>query len=724
MPKFMLQNHAATTKHQDLRLQVGEVYRSWAIPKSMPIKPGETRLAVPTPDHPSDFLLEGRIVEGYGAGIVSMHDVGEYTLKDPPTENKINFIVDSERMTGSFSLIKTGKDWLLLSHSVGMKYPDDDLSILTGRTMEEIAMGLPIKPQLAKLVDELPTDKGFVFEPKLDGYRVIASNDLCQDWSTTTYPEITQSCASLGPHLYTRSGTDITKKYPHIAAAVAKLPPGTIIDAELVVYDENGISSFQALQNANGTDKAVLSVFDLPSAQGTLLERKAQLKILLSNNKVLQYVEHYDKPFDACSMGLEGIIGKRADSLYQPNGRDNAVKMKCKNTQEFVILGYTEGKGKRNNTIGALLLGYYDDNKIRYAGRVGTGFDTAGGLDLFTKLQAAKPLVSEELSSTKGIPKNAHLVEPQVVAQAEFLGWTNDGRIRQGVFLGLREDKSPIDVRREVPDITHPTKLLFPEGGITKQGLADYFKSVEDRLVAEIKDRPLTLLRCPDGVDQPCFWQRNASEENVPRGLRVVCDDRTCRYVLASASGLQSLANLNVVEIHPWNNKVGENPDRMIFDLDPSEGLPWERTVKAATDLRAVLQGMGLEPYVRTTGQKGLHVVVPIKPDHEPGVIRELARDIAERMAEEAPDLYTASPNMRSRTGRVYIDWLRNDQGSTSIASWSPRSNSKGTVATPVSWEELPNIKPDMFSMALASMQNNPWADLIESVLNPLMFTR
>lgn len=719
----MIQTHQATNWHQDFRIQIDDKYLSFAIPKGVPTKPGETRLAVETEQHELDYLLEGSIVSGYGAGQILLYDVGEYTLKDPIESNKINFILDGVRLQGSYSLIKTNSNWLLIAHSVSASFTDD-ISVLTGRSMEEIAMNLPIKPQLCKMVAELPSGDEWIYEFKMDGVRLLAYNEHCEDYSTTTYPDITKTCSPTGPKLYTRTGTDITARYPHIAAAIAELPKGTILDGEAVVYDENKISGFQLLQNANGKSNVVFAVWDMPSASGTLLERKAQLKALLADNPVLQYVEHVDKPFDPCSLGLEGAVAKRADSLYQPNGRDNAVKFKCKNRQEFIVLGFTEGRGKRSNSIGALLLGYYDEqNNLRYAGKVGSGAFTAGAQGLFVELSSSKCVVPPNLPNPETLPKNASFVEPKAVVEVEFLGWTNDGKIRQGVYLGLREDKTPTDVHRETPELTHPSKLLFPEGGITKQGLADYFRSVEDRLVAEIKDRPLTLLRCPNGVEGTCFYQRNANPTSVPRGLKLVCSDNTCRYVLATADGLQSLANLNVVEIHPWNNKVGENPDRIIFDLDPSDGLPWERTVKAATDLRAVLQNMGLEPYVRTTGGTGLHVIVQIKPDHEPGVVRELAKDIAERMAAEAPALYTASPNMRSRTGKVYIDWLRNDQGSTSIASWSPRANSKGTVATPVRWEELSDLDPSLLTMATAAMKDNPWVDIAESILNPLLFT-
>lgn len=707
MPQYMIQTHDATNLHTDFRLEFPDegVYKSWAVPKGLPTTPGDIRLAVPTPDHPMEYMLEGNIPEGeYGAGTVLLWDRGEWTAKDLPEEDKINFYLEGARMEGYWTLLrpKGSKDWIVHCISAGDQFGDTNRSVLSGRTLEEIALNLPFKPQLSKLVEKLPTGAEWVYEPKHDGYRCLAHRD------------------NGVVRLYSRSGQDWTNKYPYIVKVLTEKNWEGWIDGELAVLSKDGTTSFQDLQNANPASRQVTYlVFDRPDMdQTSLAERKAYLHSAFKHSKAIKVVDYKKKPFDPCSLGLEGAIAKKVNCPYTPGNKDCWQKVKCNSSQELAVGGYIEGKGKKKNQIGSLLVGYYEDGNFKYAGKVSASISHDRGIDLLHRLQT----MEQDTSPFVDGPTRGSWVRPQVVVDTKFLGWTDAGRIRQGVMGGIREDKPPFEVVREVPGITHPDKVLFPGAGLTKQGLADYYDQVADKMIPEIKNRPLTLLRCPDGVDKKCFFQRNASSGRVPVGLKIVELNGNKHYVLADKRGLASLAQLNVAEIHPWNIRMDkpDNPDRLIFDLDPSEGVPWEQTVECAQRLKTKLEANKLKVFVKVTGSKGVHLVVPIKPSRTVTEVREYAREIAEQLSTEYPDLYTSSPGARARKGRIYIDWLRNDLGSTSIAPWSTRAQSNAPVAVPIEWESLSKTLPDSVSTKTASALSDAWRNIARSssVLN------
>jgi bifunctional non-homologous end joining protein LigD len=538
---------------------------------------------------------------------------------------------------------------------------------------------------------------GYVFEPKYDGIRLLASRDT----------------EASNVRLYTRTGRDVTADHPYVAKVLGEKKWSGWVDGELVYGD-----TFQETQNKAG--KPTYWVFDKPDHLGDLEARKQSLKYAFRGSRTVKVVPHSSKPFDPCAQGMEGLVAKDPTCRYKPGARSSCwLKYKCKNEQEFVIAGYTEGTGKRKGMVGALLLGYYQDGALRYAGKVGTGMDEVLAASLFGVLK------EQEVGSTQFVdgPQKGRWVDPKLVAQVEFMEWTSAGRIRQGSFQGLRDDKPATEIVREQL-MTHVTKLLFPNADVDKAGLAKYYAQVADRMVPELVNRPLTLLRCPDGVDKACFFQRNVGPGAVPPGLKVIEVDGTEHYALASAEGLQSLAQLNVAEIHPWTSRGDNNPDRLVFDLDPSDNVDWSQTVRTAGSIRAKLADHGLEAYVKTSGNKGLHIIVPIEPTHSWNEVREYARSVAEEVAAESGKEATASPHGAARRNKVYIDWLRNDKGATTVAAWSTRARSDATVSVPVEWDDLENVRPDQFDVHTAPAQPNVWSEIgtISQTLSNLFF--
>jgi bifunctional non-homologous end joining protein LigD len=687
----MIQTHDADRAgmHTDFRLfdEKSGVYRSWAIPKGMPITKGQRVLAVPQPDHDPDYMLEGTFEPGeYGAGTVLLYDQGEWSEKDPQENNKISFILEGDRLSGVWTLVKpaVGKDWLMVCTSASKKPGwGDDQSVLSGRTLSEIAEDGPWKPMLAKLVPYIPdaTLGSYIYEPKLDGYRAIAR----------------RKGASV--QLFSRAGKDISARHPRVIKALEALTWDGVLDGEITYGD-----TFQDTQRREGAVR--YNLFDKPDQLGTLLERKETLKTLFKGSRVIKVVPHKTKPFDPCAQNLEGLIAKDPNSQYKPGARGPEwLKYKCKNRQEFIVAGFTEGSGKKRGMIGSLLLGYYSDGIVRYAGSVGTGLGDDAAVELFNSL--SQKLVSE--SPLSDGPQRGRWVNPELVVEVEFLEWTNDGRLRQPVVLGVRDDKNPHEVTREQA-MTHVTKILFPEAEVDKAELAKYYAQVADRMLPELKDRPLTLYRCPNGVENDCFFQRYALSGIVPKGLEVVEIDGKKYYSVKDAEGLRSLTQLNVVEIHTWNTR-GNQPDRVVFDLDPGDEVEWSQLTEVAYKVRDKLAEQGTKSFVKTSGNKGVHIFVPVE-EVSSSEARLFAQQVAEAVVRDIPDKATTTPSKRSRTGRVYIDWLRNDLGATTVAPWSTRARSDAPVSTPINWDDLPNVRGDSFNTNTAPQAADAWATL------------
>lgn len=563
-------------------------------------------------------------------------------------------------------------------------------------------------PELATRVASAPAGDEWLHEIKLDGYRLLCRLDRGK------------------VHLFTRAGNDWTDQYPAVVKAARQLAAKTaLLDGEVVILDKHGRSSFQALQRASELQgELVYFVFDLVHLDGydlsnvPLSERKRALRQLLARSPesapVVRYNDHVvgngDAFFDAaCRAGIEGVVSKRVNAPYRAGRSRSWLKVKCVQRQELVIVGYTDPAGARQ-ALGALLLGVHDERgTLRYAGKVGTGMNDRTLRDLSRQLG---PLARKDPPVT-GAPRarGQHWVEPRLVAEVAFTEWTADGRVRHPSFLGLREDKPAheVDVERPAPlakagtespvvagvRLSTPGRVYYPEIGLTKRELALYYETLAERVLPGLVERPLTLVRCPEGHTGKCFYQKRARDlvpESVPRV--VVQDEREPYAMVTDLASLVSLVQISVLEFHVWGARADrlDRPDLLIFDLDPDEALPFERVVTTARVLQMFLRELGLVPFVRATGGKGLHVVVPIVRRSSWDELKTFSHDVALALVREAPDQLTAQMAKNRRHGRIFIDYLRNQPEATAIASYSTRRRPGAPVAVPLFWEELDGL--------------------------------
>ncbi|HET6765514.1 MAG TPA: DNA ligase D, partial [Longimicrobiaceae bacterium] len=639
-------------------------------------------------------------------------------------------------------------------------------------------------PQLATLVDRAPAGDDWLHEVKLDGYRLV--------------------CIAQGgtARLLTRKGNDWTPRFPALASALARLGD-VVVDGELVVLKDDGITSFQALQAELAADREArltFYAFDLMFADGRdlrdrpLVERKARLAELIAALPAarrgapgVRYSDHVLGSGDAfhaqaCRWGLEGIISKRADAPYQSRRTRDWVKVKCMQRQELVVGGFTAPRGGRVG-LGALLVGYYDDEgRFVYAGKVGTGFDDALLRTLTARL--AKEEVAASPFADLRRMGDARWVAPTMVVEVSFAEWTDDGHLRHPAFQGIREDKDATEVRREMPatsdstpapaadrtrrngpqkppvplprsaaprrparartgdavtiagvTLSNPGRVLWPEPGFTKADLARYYAAVAPWILPQVADRPLTLVRCPGGVAAPCFYQKHA-DDSFPASIgRVAVEEggevRPYTYV-HDVAGLVSFAQMGVLELHAWGARRDriERPDRVVIDLDPATDVPWARVVHAAFEIRERLLDVGLESWVKTTGGKGLHVVVPIARRSTWDEAKAFSRALCEDVAAGHPGWYVLTSTLAKRKGRIFLDYLRNGRGATAICAYGVRARPGGTVSVPLRWDELtPATDPGKLTIAtvprrLAALRGDPWegmADVKQALTRTLM---
>lgn len=595
-----------------------------------------------------------------------------------------------------------------------------------------------LEPQLATLSATAPADERYIHEIKFDGYRLIAR---IEDGEV---------------RLLTRSGLDWTAKFgAGISEALAALPSKTaMIDGEMVVETEAGASDFSALQadlSDERSDRFRFYVFDLMHVDGhdltglPLERRKALLKRLVPAGGKIIYSDDFEQDGaevlnHACRLGLEGIISKVRDAPYR-SGRSKAwIKAKCSARQEFVVGGYTPSSVSRK-AIGALALGVFENGKLVHVGRVGTGFSRSVAEDLFRRLQGLRTDASPfdgKLTSleTRGL----RFVRPELVAEVEFRAWTGDGHLRHASFRGLREDKAAVDVQRELAGpakeakvtdkekpaptllkgLTHPDRLYWPEQGITKLGLAEYYIEMWDWLEPFITGRPLALLRCPEGIHGEKFFQKHAWKGLNP-AIKQVKDpaepDDQALIAIDNLKGLVGLAQGGTLELHPWgsNLKNLDKPDMIILDLDPGEGVDWQAVIDGALEARNRLEAAGLKAFVKTSGGKGLHVVSPLKPKAEWPEVKAFTKSIADAMAEDLPDFYVSTITKSKRMSKIFIDYLRNQRGMTAVAPYSPRARAGAGVSMPLVWEELSaGIGAAHFTIQnaparMAALGSDPW---------------
>jgi bifunctional non-homologous end joining protein LigD len=591
-----------------------------------------------------------------------------------------------------------------------------------------------LPPMLPTLAAAPPTGAQWIHELKFDGYRI-------------------EAVLKAGKvRLRTRTGLDWTDRFPTIAAAIAALSGKEfIIDGEVVVEEQNGVSDFSALQNALSEGKfngMVYYAFDLLAMDGydltpvPLVERKEALAALLMTAPkatILRLSEHFDENGDVmlqhvCRLGAEGIISKKRDSAYISKRTTEWIKTKCANRQEFVIGGFVPSTTTRK-AIGSLIVGYYDKAELKHAGRVGTGYSNKMAADLFADLsreKVTKPAFSGPLSAEAR--RNAVWVKPTKVAEVEFRGWTADANLRQASFKGLREDKDPKDIVREkavampndadIPKtslkLTHPDRVFWPDAGVTKQGLADFYAMVWPLIEKHLIGRPLVLLRCPNGIAQGGFFQKHPWA-GIDDHILQIDDPHEKQPILGikSFDGLVALVQSAALEIHPWGARTDDldHPDRLIFDLDPGENVEFSAIIAGAYEVRQRLADRKLKSFVKTTGGKGLHVVAPLKPAANWAEVKDFCRGLAEDMAHDSPQRYTATVAKTQRTGRIYVDYLRNARGATAVAAYSTRARPQAGVSTPVTWDELDSVISGSqftignFSNRLQRLSDDPWAE-------------
>ncbi len=613
----------------------------------------------------------------------------------------------------------------------------------------QAAMPVDVKPQLATLQRDAPAGEEWLHEIKLDGYRML--------------------CFRKGKQVrfVSRNGNDWTDRFRSLVTPVQQLPVDrAILDGEVVVMQPDGTTSFQALQNVfrkGATAQLLFFAFDLLYCDGydlrgvALEARKELLAAIVPQGDAkagrVQLSEHIagqgpEVLRQACRMGVEGIISKRRDGRYQQSRSSDWLKIKCLNSEEFVVGGFTAPAGART-AFGALLLGYYDPHgKLTYAGRVGTGFTEETLQDLHAQLKARQTNKNPFHNLTaKAAGKGVFWTQPELVVQVEYTGWTEDGVLRHPVYRGLRDDKPAEQVTRDdqpagsepqksVPavmpktkpelagvQLTHPNRIVYPEQGITKLGLATYYAAVSEWMLPHLSDRLLSLVRCPSGRHKTCFYQKHAPEglpETVARREIAEKDGRATYLAVRDAAGLLALVQFGVLEFHVWGSRIDnpEKPDRLVFDLDPDPAVSWQRVIEAAQELRDLLAEIGLTSFVKTTGGKGLHVVVPLVRRQEWDEAKAFAKGVGELLVERRPAWYTTNPMKAARKGKIYVDYLRNARGATAIAPYSTRARAGAPVAVPLTWEELPHqqtsdhFRIENLPRRLAQLKTDPWAEM------------
>ena len=752
-PIFVVQRHDARRLHYDFRLERDGVLLSWAVPKGVPLEPGSQHLAVHVEDHPLEYAtFEGEIPAGnYGAGTVEIWDNGTYELIEEKRNGGLTVRLDGRRLQGSWALVPAKlsgdpKNWLLIRKR--------DEAAAEGKPG-----GAPAHvrhaPMLATLSEDVPRGEGWLFEIKWDGYRIVSR------------------LAGGEAELRTRKSQDYTERFARVAKQLEKAlrTPDCVVDGEVCALDEEGRPSFSAMQQGKPETPIVYYLFDLLEVEGETLfdrpltERRRRLEDLLDRrNKTILLSEAFAD--GGALMGaaeerrLEGIIAKRAESRYQPGRRSRDwLKIKTEGRQEFVIAGYTRGQGRRAGTLGSLVLAVYDSDALTYVGNCGTGFDEA---EIRSLLGVLKPL-ERKTPPFERVPKMPRVrkgdvtwVEPKLVCEAKFAEWTHDGHLRAPVYLGLREDKDPRDVRREdrvratagEPSVTAPEpvgpeikkgrrvlrlsnldKPFWPEDGITKGDLLAYYRAVAPVLVPHLKDRPFTMKRYPDGWNGNFFFQKDAPKHMpdwIPtREFMATTRDtprrtRKINFALVNDElALLWMVNMGCIDMNTWYSRVDKpsRPDWVLFDLDPSPDVGFRETVQVALLVRAALETLELKSFVKTSGADGIHVLVPVARRHTFDDTRGFAEVIAGALARTHQGLVTTEWSKAKRRG-VLIDSNQNGEGKTIASAYSVRPKQGAPVSTPLRWDEVnESLDPASFTMEIVLRRVEEHGDLFAGVL-------
>lgn len=810
--RFVIQKHDARGLHYDFRLELEGTLKSWAIPKGPSLDPANKRMAIRTEDHPLSYAkFEGHIPQGqYGGGDVIVWDEGVWEPQGDALASfqsgKLKFRLTGEKLSGDWALVRTRsldksdkEHWLLIKERDATARQAEEYDILvdrpesvlsgkllpgdetkpsnktqqtTKKPLEKTNKSKPARastkpgsipetfsPQLATLVSEPPAGD-WLYEIKFDGYRMLAR---------VLNGEV---------KLFTRNGNDWTDRLPAQAKAIAALNlKDSWLDGEVVVLNDNGLPSFQALQNAFDSKVStdiIFYLFDAPYLNNEdlrelpLEERRKKLKKIIprSAKSPLRYSDTFDADHrsiiqSACAMSLEGVIGKRIGSPYVSRRSEEWIKLKCRLRQEFVIVGYTEPQGSRSG-FGAILLAVHkalNSSELIYAGRVGTGFDNKRLADMHKKMklleQPTSP-ISTKLTGTQA--RGVHWVKPELIGEVEFAEWTSEGILRQASFISLRTDKPVKDIIREQPKspttknttpekksalgssipasrnnkidsskpevldipISHPERIIDTVSGATKLELAQYYESVAEFMLPHLKDRPVSLLRAPNGITGEQFFQKHADERGIPQVIQLDPNlDRNHDPLMAigDAQGLVGCVQMNTIELHTWGSviKTIEAPDRFVLDLDPDPALPWRSVIEGTKLTMAALDELKLTAFLKTSGGKGMHIIVPLTPDADWDKVKQFSKAISEFMAHQIPDRFVAKMGPKNRVGKIFIDYLRNSRGASTVCAYSARARPGLAVSVPISRDELDEIsKPDQWNInnihtRLERMTTKPW---------------
>lgn len=754
---FVIQKHWASRLHYDFRLELDGVLVSWAVPKGPCYDPKEKRMAVHVEDHPVEYAtFEGTIPpRQYGAGTVIVWDRGTWEPVGDPRKavkaGKLVFRLHGEKLAGLWELVRISKledsqdQWMLFKkrdewaqplaeYDVIKALPDSVMTKPLGLVEErdpKVARAAPVappaidlsaavrapppaklEPQRATLASSLPATGDWIIESKLDGYRMLARVDKGR------------------VRLFTSGGHDWTKKLATLATEVAKLPLSSgWLDGEIVVL-KDGLPDFGALQTAidgAANDEIVYFLFDLPYCDGNdltgvpLWARRARLAQLVEqDNDRIRFSLDFEAPivqmFEAAAgLGLEGLMLKRRDARYESGRTETWLKAKCRLRQELVVCGFT-ARGGKEGEVGSLLLGYYVGKKLHDAGSVGTGWNARTGRDLWKRLlpleRDTSPFdvaVSKPGRWSRRAAGAERWVHPELVAEVEFAEWTGEGVVRQASFKGLRVDKPAHRVVRETGQplkpapvsqvkVAHPERVVDPASGVSKLELVRYYESVAEWMLPHLVDRPIAMVRAPAGIAGQTFFQKHAEKTAIP-GLKT--HDRNLwmnhppLLTVDTADALLSAAQMNVVEFHTWNSTTQhiETPDRVIFDLDPGEGVKWKQVQEAALLTRALLEELDLQAWLKTSGGKGLHVVVPLAPRLDYKSVKSFSQAFVRHLAKTIPDRFSATSGAANRVGKIFVDYLRNGKAQTTAAAFSARARPGMGVSIPVSWEQLSDLK-------------------------------
>jgi bifunctional non-homologous end joining protein LigD len=733
-PIFVVQRHDARRLHYDFRLERDGALASWAVPKGIPLEPGQRALAVHVEDHPLEYAdFEGEIPKGnYGAGTVEIWDRGTYELVEEKKDGGLTVHLHGQRLEGTWTLVPAKldgnpKNWLLLRKR--------------DATAEQPQRGRRrYKSMLATLAKELPRGDGWLYEVKWDGYRAIAY---------VRGGEV---------EFVSRNDNDLTPRFPTVKRALERAvrTPDCVLDGEICALDDEGRATFSAMQQGKPDTHYVYVVFDVLEVDGEpivelpLVERRERLAQLLDARKadiqISETFEDGERLLEAAKQQrYEGVIAKKADSRYEPGRRTSQwLKIKTHSRQEFVIAGYTKGQGRRAGRFGSLVLGTYEGGELRYVGNVGTGF-TDGEIDKLLKLLKPLERADSPFAEVPKMPKvrkgDVAWVEPRLVAEVEFVEWTHDGHLRAPSYQGLREDKAPEQVHREEPlpneirkgkrvlRLSNLDKLFWPEEGITKGDLIRYYRDVAPALVPHLKGRPFTMKRYPDGWKGKFFFQKDApthmpdwikraeitvTTRDSPRQRR-----RIQAPIVEDELGLLWMANMGCIDCNTWYSRIDkpDRPDWVLFDLDPSPDVGFAETVEVALLVKQALDALALVSFPKTSGSEGMHVLVPIDRRSTYADTRRFAEIVAGAIARSHPGLATTEWTKAKRRG-VLIDANQNGEGKTIASAYSVRPKAGAPVSTPLRWEEVDeSLDPAAFTMDVVLDRVNADGDLFEGVL-------